>query len=217
MSVPESVDTVEQNENGESNDENEPPPVIAGETADSPERELEPTTKPVHKAPGKRTKDKLDVQNRMLDILEKDLSAEQDPLEMQFIVMCKRVKQQLPVKEHFGLALKLSGIIEEEIVAHDRRQIIANTQLNTQLNNPSPVHNMQVTPQMQAPPPPAMIPRNLLQDGQMEHPPPPTMIPRTLHQDGQMQPPSQPPAMITRTVHQDGQLFHERQFNFPEI
>ena len=44
--------------------------------------------------------------------------------------MSKRVKQQLPSKEHFSLALKLSGIIEEEIVAYEHRQMIANTQLN---------------------------------------------------------------------------------------
>ena len=121
---------------------------------------MQEAPKPITKTLGKRSKDKLDVQNRMLDLLEKDLSCEQDPLEMQFIVMSKRVKQQLPSKDHFTLALKLSGIIKEEIVAYERRQMITNTQLNdanflntgasnvivtkTNVHNAAQVHTLQV-------------------------------------------------------------------------
>ena len=130
----------------------------------------------------------------MLDLLEKDLSCEQDQLEMQFILMNKRVKQ-LPTKEHFSLTLKLSGIIEEEIVAYEHRHIIASTQLNddnflntgannvtvtqTNVHNPAQVHTLQVAVPMQTT--------------------------------------TMPPLMIPRTIQQGGQLFHERHFNFQEI
>ena len=156
---------------------------------------MQEASKPITKTPGKRSKDKLNVQNHMLDLLEKDLPCEQDLLEMQFIVTSKRVKQQLPSKEHFSLALKLSGIIEEEIVAYEHHQMIANTQLNdanflntgannitvteTNVCNAAQVHTLQVAAPMQTTPMPAL--------------------------------------MIPRTIQQGGQLFHERQFNFQDI
>ena len=52
----------------------------------------------------------------MLEVLKKDLAG---PSEIKFIVMSKRMKKQLSSKEQFGLALKLSGIIEEQILAYE--------------------------------------------------------------------------------------------------
>ena len=156
---------------------------------------MQEALKPITKTPEKRSKDKLDVQNRMLDLLEKDLSCEQDPLEMQFIVMSKRVKQQLPSKEHFSLALKLSGIIEEEIVAYERRQMIANTQLNDANFLNTGANNVTVNE------------TNACNVAQVH----------TLQVAAPMQTTSMPPPMIPRTIQQGGQLFHKRQFNFQEI
>ena len=178
----------------EINDENENPNDVQ-DASESPPRELQEAPKPTTKTPGKRSKDKLDVQNRMLDLLEKDLSCEQDPLEMQFIVMSKRVKQQLPTKEHFSLALKLSGIIEEEIVAYERRQIIASTQLNDDNFLNTGANNVTVTQ------------TNVRNPAQVH----------TLQVAAPMQTTTMPPPMIPRTIQQGGQLFHERHFNFQDI
>ena len=131
----------------------------------------------------------------MLDLLENDLSCEQDPLEMQFIVMSKRVKQQLPSKEHFSLALKLSGIIEEEIVAYECHQMIANTQLNDANFLNTGTNNVTVNE------------TNACNAAQVH----------TLQVAAPMQTTSMPPPMIPRTIQQGGQLFYERQFNFQDI
>ena len=98
----------------EENEENEPP----DDMVTTPDRELEETPKPAAKGSGKRNDKKLEVQTRMLDILERDLETEADPLAMQFDVMAKRVKSELPKGEQFSIALQLAGIVDEKIRAY---------------------------------------------------------------------------------------------------
>ena len=146
----------EEVENGveeEENDENQPPPPIEDTP---PERELQETPKPTSKQSGKRNDKKMEVQNRILDVLERDLQTEADPLEMQFSVMSKRVKNELPKGEQFSMALKLSGIIDEEIRAFQRREMVANTALAP----PPAQFQVAAVPPTGPPPPPPMIHRD---------------------------------------------------------
>ncbi|MCG8624690.1 MAG: hypothetical protein MJE68_22175 [Proteobacteria bacterium] len=88
------------------------------------------------------------------------MESEADPLEMQFNVMSKRVKNELPKAEQFSMALKLAGIIDEEIRAYQRRQMVANTTIAAP---PAQFQVAPVAPQPQqaaVPPPPPMMHRD---------------------------------------------------------
>ena len=180
----------------EGNDENVDPEQEQGGVVEEDDivvisRELNETPKPSGKPAGKRARDKLEVQTRMLDLLEKDMtsSATTDPIEMQFQALSQRVKEALPKNQQFSLAIKLAGIAEEHIQAHERGQV-----LNTQ---PAAQVNLQV-PQMPA--------------TQMNQMAPPQMNQMAPPQMNQMPPPPQP--MMAR---QDGGFFNERQLTYTEL
>ena len=125
----------------------------------TPDRELEETPKPSSKSSGKHSDKKLEVQTRMLDILERDLDTEADPLAMQFDVMAKRVKNELPRGKQFSIALRLAGIVDEEIRANQQRQMV----VNTALAPPAVPFQLQTTvsqPQAVTPPPSPMMHRD---------------------------------------------------------
>ena len=78
---------------------------------------------------------------------------------MQFDVMAKRVKNELPRGKQFSIALRLAGIVDEEIRAYQGRQMVTNTTLAP----PAVPFQVQATvlqPQAVAPPPPPMMHRD---------------------------------------------------------
>ena len=79
-------------------------------------RELLETPKPKAKCSGKKTSQKLEVLHRILDLLEKDEPvAEDDPVDLMFHGIAKRVKKSLPEKEAFTLLHKLQGSVNDHI------------------------------------------------------------------------------------------------------
>ena len=151
-------------------------------------REIGETPKPIGKPAGKRARDKLEVQTRMLDLLEKDMasSSTTDPIELQFTAMCQRVKDGLPKNQQFSLAIKFAGMVEESIQAYERGQVLNQVQ---NIQPAGPVSLQMPPPQM----PPPLI-------NQMPGP--------------QMNQMSGLPPMVPR---QDGGFFNERQLTFTDL
>ena len=66
----------------------------------SEDRELQETPVPKSKAAGKRSSEKAELQNRLLDLFERDMQAtknmsvvdDDDPVDLQLMSMAKRIK-----------------------------------------------------------------------------------------------------------------------------
>ena len=133
-----------------------------GEIAQHPVvvRELGETPKPPGKPAGKRAKDKSKLHSCIFDYLEKEVP-EEDPLEFQFISMAKHAKAELPGREAFRAALKLTTELDDYIEQYERKQIVASMQyndnqfLNSRANqvNVNPIPGQVNTLQLQTQPP----------------------------------------------------------------
>ena len=89
-------------------------------------RELQETPKPQAKTPGKKSLQKSEVQNRILDMLERDEAPpeEEDPVELMFSGMAKRVKKNLPEDKAFSLIHTIQGTVNEHIKKYKRMKVV---------------------------------------------------------------------------------------------
>ena len=133
-------------------------------------RELQETPKPQAKTPGKKCSQKSEVQNHILDLLERENAPpeEDDPVELMFSGIAKRVKKNLPEDEAFTLIHTLQGTINEHIKKYKRMKVVEETSINptsfmregvTEVVQVLQMETLQAaTPTIQeAPPPPPMI------------------------------------------------------------
>ena len=125
-------------------------------------RELLETPKPKAKSSGKKTSKKLEVQHRILDLLEKDepvAVAEDDPVDLMFHGIAKRVKKSLPEEEAFTLLHKLQGSVNDHISTYKRIQVVAKANFMPDETN-EVIQVLQVEqPTIVRPPPPPMMMR----------------------------------------------------------
>ena len=92
---------------------------------------------PKSKAAGKRTSEKAELQNRLLDLFERDVQAsrnmslvdDDDPVDLQLMSMAKRIKTELPSNERFTILIKLQQVLHESIEAVNRKKLIDATPL----------------------------------------------------------------------------------------
>ena len=97
-----------------------------GDGGNMPVRELPATVKPPARSMGKMAKEKKEIHSCFLDYLEQ----EDDPIDLLFNSMAARVKQDLTSGEHYQVAHKLMGQLNEYIVSFNRQEVVANTFLN---------------------------------------------------------------------------------------
>ena len=190
--------------------------------------ELPATVKPPARSMGKMAKEKKEMHSRFLDYLEQ----EDDPIDLLFNSMAARVKQDLPSDEHYQVAHKLMGQLNEYIVSFNRQEVVANTFLNpgAQAISVANIVAPPAPPPMQARVQPqqqqtrqqrCMGPQNNADNGQMTgaqiRPPPPLpLIPRM------SVPPQHEPAPVMGALlpilhdSNDEELL-ERQYSFDDI
>ena len=151
----------------------EPESSTAGSSSDSGEtggggnirRELATTLKPQAKVSGKRAREKQEFQNKLLEVLEKDMSMpDEDPVDMMMSGISKRMCKALPEEEQFSLLHKLQGCVNEHIASYKRSVVVANTNLDASFLAPGAntvnvsgeaVHRtLQVAQPVPRPPPP---------------------------------------------------------------
>ena len=134
-------------------------------------RELQETPKPQAKTPGKKCSQKSEVQNRILDLLEREDAPpeEDDPVDRMFCGLAKRVKKNLPEDEAFTLIHDIQGTVNEHIKKYKRMKVVEETSINPsrfmregvtevvqvlQMETPQAVT---ATVQAPTPPPPPMV------------------------------------------------------------
>ena len=154
------------------------PEVVASTSTSmstSEDRELQETPVPKSKAAGKRTSEKAELQNRLLDLFERDVQAsrnmslvdDDDPVDLQLMSMAKCIKTELPSNERFTILIKLQQVLHESIEAVNRKKFIDATLLapdaQTFFQVGTPVVTIQQQPQQQQQQQPAV------------HPPPPML------------------------------------------
>ena len=197
-----------------------------GDGGNMPIRELPATVKPPARSMGKMAKEKKEMHSRFLDYLEQ----EDDPIDLLFNSMAARVKQDLPSGEHYQVAHKLMGQLNEYIVSFNRQEVVANTFLNpgaqaVSVANivappaPPPMQARVQPQQQQTRPQRGMGAQN---NGQMTglqiwQPPPPPLIPR-MSVPAQHEPAALVMGALLPLLHDsnDEELL-ERQYSFDDI
>ena len=175
----------------------------AGSSSDSGEtggggdirRELETTPKPQAKICGKRAQEKQEFQNKLLEVLEKEMSMpDDDPVDMMMLGISKRMRKALPEEEQFSLIHKLQGCVNEHITSYKQSVVVANTNLDASFLAPG-ANDVNVSGEAV---------HRTLQVAQPAPPPPPPMI------RARQQVPQQ-------AVQQDGPGFFERELTYQQL
>ena len=184
-------------------------------------RELPATVKPPARSMGKLAKEKKEMHSRFLDYLEQ----EDDPIDLLFTSMAARVKQDLPSSEHYQVAHKLMGQLNEYIVSFNRQEVVANTFLNPGAQAVSvanivapaapPPMQARVQPQQQT-----RQPRGMGANGQMTGPqmraPLPPLIPR-MSVAAQHEPAPVMGSLLPLLHDNNDEELLERQYSFDDI
>ena len=177
------------------------------------DQELQETPVPKSKAAGKRTSEKAELQNRLLDLFERDVQAsrnmslvdDDDPVDLQLMSMAKRIKTELPSNERFTILIKLQQVLHKSIEAVNRKKLIDATPdaAQTFFQVGTPAVTIQQQPQQQ-------------QQQPAVHPPPPML--QQQPQAIQQQQMYQQPDTATMPQLQLGQnLYRERQIRYEDM